>query len=84
MKVSKFVQIDSALKDAWRVFAELSRVVNYHPGVINSPSLSEGNTGKGASRRCEFRDNTSIVETIAEWREHEYMKMTLSETPAHC
>ena len=82
MKVFKSVQIDSSLKDAWRVFADMSGVANYHPWVINSPLLSERNTGKGASRRCEFRDNTSIVETITEWREHEYMKMTLSETPA--
>ena len=82
MKVSKSVQIDSSLKDAWRVFADMSGVANYHPWVINSPLLSEHNTGKGASRRCEFQDGTSIVETITEWREHEYMKMTLSETPA--
>ena len=82
MKVSKSVQIDSALKDVWHVFADMSGVVNYHPWVINSPLLSDNNTGKGASRRCEFQDNTSIVETITEWREHEYMKMTLSETPA--
>ena len=82
MIVSKSVRIDSALKDAWRVFADMSGVVNYHPWVINSPLLSERNTGKGASRRCEFQDGTSIVETVTESREHEYIKMTLSETPA--
>jgi len=82
MKVSIAVQVDSELKDVWAAFSDWSGVVNYHPWVINSPLLSEQNVGIGASRRCEFQDDSSIVETVTEWREFENIKMTFSETPA--
>ena len=81
MKVSIAIQVDSELKDVWAAFSSMSGIVNYHPWVINSPLLSKNDTGVGASRRCEFKDGTSIVETITELREREYISMTFSETP---
>ncbi|MCJ8340942.1 MAG: SRPBCC family protein [Pseudomonadales bacterium] len=81
MKVFQSVKIDSKLKDVWHIFSDMEGIVNYHPWVIRSPLLSDCNMGVGASRRCEFQDNTSVVETITEVREYEYIKMVLSETP---
>lgn len=81
MKVFQSVKIDSKLKDVWHTFSDMSGIVNYHPWVVRSPLLSECNTGIGASRRCEFLDNTSIIETITDLHEYQYIKMTLSETP---
>ncbi len=81
MKVSQSVKISSKLKDVWHTFSDMSGIVNYHPWVVRSPLLSDRNTGIGASRRCEFQDNTSIVETITDLREYQYITMTLSETP---
>ena len=81
MKVFQSVTIDSNLKDVWHIFSDMAGIVNYHPWVIRSPLLSDCKTGVGASRRCEFQDNTSVVETITDLREYEYIKMVLSETP---
>ena len=81
MKVFQSVIIDSKLKDVWHNFSDMAGIVNYHPWVIRSPLLSDCNVGVGASRRCEFEDNTSVVETITDLHEYEYIKMVLSETP---
>jgi len=81
MKVSKTVSINSNPNDVWNALADWGSIVNYHPWVVNSPLLSSEKSGVGASRRCEFADKTSIVETVTKWQEYERMEITLSDTP---
>lgn len=71
--------INASADRVWEILADFSNVKNFHPLVSKSPMLSQNNKGIGATRRCEFYDNTSVVEKVIAWQEGSYITVELSE-----
>lgn len=63
----------------WEIISDYANIKNYHPFVDTSPMLSGHERGIGATRRCEFYDNTSIVEKVVDWQEGQSYAVELSE-----
>ncbi len=81
MRAEKTVRLNAKSADIWAAFNDWGGVWRFQPWVVRSPLLSDKNEGLGASRRCEFVDKTSIVETITKIDEGRRIEMRLSETP---
>ena len=81
MIVEKTVRVNASSMNIWKAFSDWGGVWRYQPWVVRSPLLSNNNEGVGASRRCEFVDNTSIVETITKIDKGRSIEMSLSHTP---
>jgi len=79
LHVEKTIPINAPIQKVWQVIDDFGGVYKYHPVVEKSPMLSENATGLGAKRRCEFYDNTSVVEEITEYKPGEYLKVEVSE-----
>ena len=81
MRVEKTVRVNATADKIWSAFNDWGGVWRFQPWVVRSPLLSSNNEGVGASRRCEFVDKTSIVETITRIEDGRRIEMVLSETP---
>ncbi|MEM7436105.1 MAG: SRPBCC family protein [Myxococcota bacterium] len=81
MHVEKTIRVNAPIEDVWNAFNDWGGVWRFQPWVQRSPLLSPNNEGVGASRRCEFFDKTSIVETITTIDEGRRIDMALSDTP---
>lgn len=81
MHAEKTVRLNAKAADIWAAFNDWGGVWRFQPWVVRSPLLSQNNEGVGASRRCEFIDQTSIVETVTKIDEGRRIEMRLSETP---
>lgn len=79
LHVEKTIPINAPIQKVWQVIDDFGGVYKYHPIVEKSPMLSEIATGLGAKRRCEFYDNTSVVEEITDYKPGEYLKVKVSE-----
>ena len=64
MKIEKTCTVSATLEQVWAAMIDWGGVWKFQPFVVRSPLLSAHNEGVGAARRCEFSDNTSIVETV--------------------
>ena len=69
------------MESIWGAFMDWGGVWRFQPWVVRSPLLNEISEGVGSSRRCEFSDDTSIVETITRIREGKEIQFELSDTP---
>lgn len=81
MRVENSYTLDALAEDVWAAFSDWGAVYRFQPWVAESPILGGKNEGVGASRRCEFVDNTSIVETITRIEKGRRIEMHLSDTP---
>lgn len=81
MRVETTVHVNAASSEIWSVLSDWSGVWRYQPWVLRSPQLSDQNEGVGAARRCEFVDDTSIVETVTKWDVSRKIELELTETP---
>lgn len=63
----------------WEVLSNYGGVHLYHPKVKSTPILSNNDKGIGAKRRCEFYDNSSVVEEVTNWNEGRSISVVLSE-----
>lgn len=76
------VPIQAQPKVAWEAISDFFHVDNFHPFVKQVDELSTVGSGKGAIRRCNFTDGTSVVETITNWNEGKDISVDLSEFSA--
>ncbi len=81
MLIEKTVRLKASPTDIWSKFQDWGNVWRFQPWVVRSPLLSDAGSGVGASRRCEFSDKTSIVETITKVVDGRRIEMSLTETP---
>lgn len=81
MKVSHARTLNSDAEQVWKAFVDWGGVWQFQPWVVRSPILSDIAEGVGTSRRCEFSDNTSIVETITRISDGKQIEFSLSEAP---
>ncbi len=58
----------------------MDAVADWHPNVARSSVLTH-NAGVDASRRVEFHNGTSVVETVMEQENEKFVTMELLEAP---
>ena len=73
--------INAALAPTWAAVSKMGAVENWHPNVASEAILSVADAGIGASRRVEFQDGNSAVETVTEESALEFTTMELAEVP---
>ncbi len=71
--------IHAALAPTWTAVSEMKAVQDWHPNVAGVALLSAHNSGVGASRRVTFQDGNTVVETVIEQSEGEFVTMEMSE-----
>jgi hypothetical protein len=59
----------------------MGAVQDWHPNVARAVVLTTHDTGIGASRRVEFQDGNSVVETVIEESEPQFTTMEMTESP---
>lgn len=73
------LRVNTAKSTVWAALEDFGGVTDYHFSVKNAPMLSANRSGLGATRRCEFYDNTSVVEKIVSFDDGNGYKIALSE-----
>ena len=63
----------------WAVLEDFGSIERFQDKVSKSPVLPGVPSGLGARRRCEFYDNTSMVEEIIEFHQGQGYRFELSE-----
>ena len=59
----------------------MGAVEDWHPNVARAVVLTANDTGIGASRRVEFHDGNSVVETVIEESEQQFTTVEMTESP---
>ncbi len=73
--------VNASIAPTWAAISEMGAVQDWHPNVARSEVLSTNSTGIGASRRVEFQDGNSVVETVIEQSEPHFTTMEMTESP---
>jgi uncharacterized protein YndB with AHSA1/START domain len=73
--------VPAPLAQTWSAISEMRAVQDWHPNVARAEVLTEQGSGVGASRRVEFQDGNSVVETVVEESELEFTTMKMSDMP---
>ena len=71
--------VNGSIDKAWEAISGMSLVQDWHPNVAKVTLLTEHDTGLGASRRVEFHDGNSVVETVVAEAEGEFVTMDMTE-----
>jgi ribosome-associated toxin RatA of RatAB toxin-antitoxin module len=71
--------VSAAPNTVWELISDVTRVVDFHPAVKSVDLLSDLPTGLGATRRCNFYDGTSVVETVTNVSDGASVSLELSE-----
>lgn len=61
------LDIDAPASKIWAALSDFSNIQLFHPNVKYTDQLSKMDRGLGASRRCNFYDGGSAVESITAW-----------------
>ena len=78
INIERTVDIDASAEQAWSVLGRFMHIDEFHPRVGQVDVLSEATSGLGASRRCHFKDGTSVVEKVIDWQEGRAYSVELS------
>ncbi len=73
--------VHAPLAATWTAVSKMDAVADWHPNVARSVVLTANNDGVGASRRVEFHDGTSVVETVRKQHEPQTVTMDLIGAP---
>jgi len=70
--------INAPIAPTWAAVSKLGAVQDWHPNVARAEVLTAHDSGIGASRRVEFQDGRSAVETVIEESELHFTTMEMS------
>lgn len=71
--------VNGSIDKAWAAISRMGAVTDWHPNVARVVVLTEHDTGIGASRRVEFHDGRSVVETVIEESEQQFTTVEMTE-----
>ena len=71
--------VNGPIDKAWEAISAMDAVTDWHPNVAKVTVFTNQNTGPGASRRVEFHDGNSVVETVTEEANRDFVTMAMSE-----
>ena len=77
--VTREVKIDAPVEKVWKILADFGGIYKFNPGVPNSYSTSQSNSGVGATRHCDFLPTGGVEERITEWNENSDYKIEIYE-----
>jgi len=81
-QVQRSQVIKAPIAPTWTAVSRLGAVQDWHPNVARAEVLTAHDSGIGASRRVEFQDGRSAVETVIEESEQQFTTMEMSaESP---
>lgn len=80
LQVSRTRLVHASLAPTWAAVSKMDAVADWHPNVARSRVLTR-NDGVDASRRVEFHNGTSVVETVTQQDERKFVTMDLLEAP---
>lgn len=73
------IDIEAPADRVWAVLGRFMHIDDFHPRVSKVDVLSDATTGVGASRRCHFKDGTSVIEKVIDWQDGRAYRAELSE-----
>lgn len=71
--------VRAPIAKVWETLADVGSIADWHPGVANSPVLTEHRSGMGAARRVELYDGSTVVETVSALEEGRSVTVTMSD-----
>ncbi|MEM9651894.1 MAG: SRPBCC family protein [Actinomycetota bacterium] len=71
--------VNGSIDKAWEAISRMSAVQDWHPNVARVTVLSGQESGVGASRRVEFHDGNSVVETVTAEAAQQFVTMAMTE-----
>lgn len=77
--VEQSMRINLPASKVWAVLSDFGSMERFQDNVLSSPILAGPQSGIGTKRKCNFYDNSSVVEEIVEYQEGQGFKMALSE-----
>ena len=78
-QVEKTLRVKLPKAKLWAVLEDYSAVENFAATVISSPIVGDKQTGLGAKRLCTFKDGSSLIEEIIDYKEGQGYRMELQE-----
>lgn len=70
--------VNAPVNEVWKVVADYGNVLKWHPYMVDSYLTDDSqNEGIGAARIGEFGPNMAIKETVTQWRDNEFMEITI-------
>ena len=83
-RVQKTQPVNAAIAPTWAAISEMGAVEHWHPNVARAEVLTDNSSGVGASRRVEFQDGNSVIETVIEQADGSYTTMKMADSaPLH-
>lgn len=79
--VERTESVNGSIDKAWAAISKMGAVEDWHPNVARVEVLTPHDTGIGASRRVEFHDGNSVVETVVEESAQQYTTVEMTEAP---
>lgn len=73
--------ISASMAPTWSAISSMKAVQDWHPNVARAHVLTPQDTGVGASRRVEFQDGNTVVETVVDESELQFVTMEMTELP---
>lgn len=77
--VEQTMRIKLPAAKVWEVLADFGSIERFQEKVLSSPILAGTQSGVGTKRKCNFYDNSSVIEEIVEYQEGQGFKIELSE-----
>ena len=73
--------VNAPIAPTWAAVSRMGAVQDWHPNVARALVLTANDTGIGASRRVEFRDGNSLVETVVKESELDFTTAEMTGSP---
>lgn len=71
--------VHAPIDRVWQTIADVGSIAAWHPGVEESPVLSDNRTGLGAARRVKLYDGSTAVETVTEQQDGKCVTVVMSD-----
>jgi carbon monoxide dehydrogenase subunit G len=81
LQITRTIDIDAPIEDAWKVLAKLDDVQNFIDSISRSVYNTDQKEGVGASRTCDVDGFGTIVEEMVEWNDGESFSFTIEGGP---
>lgn len=77
--IKNSVKVNLSAAQIWQTMSDYASVEKFATTITSSPIIGDIQSGLGAKRRCTFKDGSSIVEEIIEYKEGQGYTMALSD-----
>jgi len=73
------IKVNLSAAQVWKVIDDFASVEKFATTITSSPIIGDISKGLGAKRRCTFKDGSSLVEEIIDYKEGQGYTMALSD-----